>query len=90
MQIGAESVNPQKKEKKKKRKKKTSDVASTCGQQCRWPHPVSDSDVAASQLRGCFLVLDPLKNCPASALSYHHIVGSFDDSAVVREFAKRD
>ena len=44
---------------------------------------------AASQMAIKVMVLDPLENCPASALSYHHMVGSFDDSATVREFAKR-
>ncbi|KAH9699085.1 AIR carboxylase [Citrus sinensis] len=44
---------------------------------------------AASQLAIKVMVLDPLENCPASALSYHHMVGSFDDSATVQEFAKR-
>ncbi|KAJ0079781.1 hypothetical protein Patl1_23253 [Pistacia atlantica] len=44
---------------------------------------------AASQMAIKVMVLDPLENCPASALSYHHMVGSFDDSATVEEFAKR-
>ena len=44
---------------------------------------------AASHMAIKVMVLDPLENCPASALSYHHMVGSFDDSATVREFAKR-
>ncbi|XP_059440282.1 phosphoribosylaminoimidazole carboxylase, chloroplastic isoform X1 [Corylus avellana] len=44
---------------------------------------------AASQMGIKVMVLDPLENCPASALAYHHMVGSFDDSATVREFAKR-
>ncbi|XP_059428690.1 uncharacterized protein LOC132162467 [Corylus avellana] len=44
---------------------------------------------AASQMAIKVMVLDPLENCPASALSYHHMVGSFDDSATVQEFAKR-
>ncbi|KAF8401832.1 hypothetical protein HHK36_012778 [Tetracentron sinense] len=44
---------------------------------------------AASQMAIKVMVLDPLKNCPASALSYSHMVGSFDDSAAVQEFAKR-
>ncbi|KAM7255177.1 hypothetical protein ACFE04_013923 [Oxalis oulophora] len=35
------------------------------------------------------IILDPLKNCPASSLAYEHMVGSFDDSATVEEFAKR-
>ncbi|KAJ4719695.1 phosphoribosylaminoimidazole carboxylase [Melia azedarach] len=44
---------------------------------------------AASQMAIKVMVLDPLENCPASALSYDHMVGSFDDSATVEEFAKR-
>lgn len=35
------------------------------------------------------MILDPLENCPASALSYYHMVGSFEHSATVQEFAKR-
>lgn len=34
------------------------------------------------------MVLDPQENCPASSFSYQHMVGSFDDSATVEEFAK--
>ncbi|KAF2314562.1 hypothetical protein GH714_027591 [Hevea brasiliensis] len=44
---------------------------------------------AASQMAIKIMVLDPLVNCPASSLAYHHMVGSFDDSATVQEFAKR-
>lgn len=44
---------------------------------------------AASQMAIKVMVLDPLVNCPASSLAYHHMVGSFDDSATVQEFAKR-
>ncbi|KAL9681781.1 hypothetical protein QQ045_013569 [Rhodiola kirilowii] len=44
---------------------------------------------AASQMAIKVIVLDPLQNCPASALSYEHMVGSFGDSAAVNEFAKR-
>lgn len=44
---------------------------------------------AASQMAIKVMVLDPQENCPASSLSYHHMVGSFDDSATVQEFAKR-
>ncbi|KAL5768200.1 hypothetical protein ACOSQ2_014983 [Xanthoceras sorbifolium] len=44
---------------------------------------------AASKMAIKVVVLDPLENCPASALSYDHMVGSFDDSATVQEFAKR-
>ncbi|KAK9093630.1 hypothetical protein Syun_028541 [Stephania yunnanensis] len=44
---------------------------------------------AASQMAVKVIVLDPLVNCPASALSHHHVLGSFDDAAAVQEFAKR-
>uniref|UniRef100_A0A803R4G9 PurT/PurK-like preATP-grasp domain-containing protein n=1 Tax=Cannabis sativa TaxID=3483 RepID=A0A803R4G9_CANSA len=44
---------------------------------------------AASQMAIKVVVLDPQQNCPASALSYQHMIGSFDDSAAVEEFAKR-
>nr|KYP74487.1 hypothetical protein KK1_007170 [Cajanus cajan] len=44
---------------------------------------------AASQMAIKVVVLDPQENCPASSFSYHHMVGSFDDSATVEEFAKR-
>ena len=44
---------------------------------------------AASQMAIKVMILDPLENCPASSLSYHHMVGSFDDSATVRQFTKR-
>ncbi|KAK9169506.1 hypothetical protein Syun_001646 [Stephania yunnanensis] len=35
------------------------------------------------------IVLDLLVNCPASALSHHHVLGSFDDDAAVQDFTKR-
>ncbi|CAN1131994.1 Phosphoribosylaminoimidazole carboxylase, chloroplastic (Fragment) [Linum perenne] len=35
------------------------------------------------------IVLDPLEGCPASSIAHDHMVGSFDDSATVEEFAKR-
>ncbi|CAN0892839.1 Phosphoribosylaminoimidazole carboxylase, chloroplastic (Fragment) [Linum grandiflorum] len=35
------------------------------------------------------IVLDPLVGCPASSIAHHHMVGSFDDSATVEDFAKR-
>ncbi|CAN1247098.1 Phosphoribosylaminoimidazole carboxylase, chloroplastic (Fragment) [Linum grandiflorum] len=35
------------------------------------------------------IVLDPLVGCPASSIAHDHMVGSFDDSATVEEFAKR-
>lgn len=44
---------------------------------------------AASQMAIKVMVLDPQENCPANALAYDHMVGSFDDSATVEEFAKR-
>ncbi|KAF5204134.1 N5-carboxyaminoimidazole ribonucleotide synthase, partial [Thalictrum thalictroides] len=44
---------------------------------------------AASQMAIKVMILDPLESCPASALCYQHVVGSFDDSATVQNFAKR-
>ena len=44
---------------------------------------------AASQLAIKVIVLDPMENCPASSLSHYHMVGNYDDSATVQEFAKR-
>ncbi|KAF7852148.1 hypothetical protein BT93_L0538 [Corymbia citriodora subsp. variegata] len=44
---------------------------------------------AASEMAVKVIVLDPLESCPASAIAYDHVVGSFDDSATVEEFAKR-
>ncbi|KAL3523703.1 hypothetical protein ACH5RR_016537 [Cinchona calisaya] len=44
---------------------------------------------AASQMAIKVIILDPMENCPASTLSYYHMVGSYDDSATVQEFAKR-
>lgn len=44
---------------------------------------------AASELAIKVAILDPSENCPASSLSHYHMVGSFDDSATVEEFAKR-
>ncbi|GKE41744.1 phosphoribosylaminoimidazole carboxylase, chloroplastic-like protein isoform X2, partial [Tanacetum coccineum] len=44
---------------------------------------------AASQMAIKVSILDPLENCPASSISHYHMVGSFDDSATVEEFAKR-
>uniref|UniRef100_A0A2P2KDZ8 phosphoribosylaminoimidazole carboxylase n=1 Tax=Rhizophora mucronata TaxID=61149 RepID=A0A2P2KDZ8_RHIMU len=44
---------------------------------------------AASKMAIKVMVLDPLENCPASALAYDHMVGSFDDSTTVQEFAQR-
>lgn len=44
---------------------------------------------AASKLSIKIAILDPLVNCPASSLAYYHMVGNFDDSNTVQEFAKR-
>lgn len=44
---------------------------------------------AASQLAIKVVILDPMENCPASNLCHSHMVGSYDDSATVEEFAKR-
>ncbi|KAL5068611.1 hypothetical protein RYX36_019498 [Vicia faba] len=44
---------------------------------------------AANQMAIKVMILDPQDNCPASSLCYQHMVGSFDDSATVEEFAKR-
>lgn len=44
---------------------------------------------AASQMGIKVMVLDPLENCPASALAYDHVIGRFDDSAAVQDFANR-
>ncbi|KAL2930000.1 Phosphoribosylaminoimidazole carboxylase chloroplastic [Bienertia sinuspersici] len=44
---------------------------------------------AASEMALKVAILDPSDNCPASSLSHYHMVGSFDDSATVEEFAKR-
>ncbi|CAA0834662.1 phosphoribosylaminoimidazole carboxylase-putative / AIR carboxylase- putative [Striga hermonthica] len=44
---------------------------------------------AASQIAVKVVILDPMENCPASNLCHDHMVGSYDDSATVEEFAKR-
>ncbi|KAL3323887.1 hypothetical protein AABB24_038190 [Solanum stoloniferum] len=44
---------------------------------------------AASQMAIKVIVLDPMENCPASALAHQHVVGSYDNSATVEEFGKR-
>ncbi|KAL6547957.1 hypothetical protein OROHE_009662 [Orobanche hederae] len=44
---------------------------------------------AASQIAIKVVILDPVDNCPASSLCHDHMVGSYDDSATVEEFAKR-
>ncbi|KAI3470659.1 hypothetical protein Pfo_027322 [Paulownia fortunei] len=44
---------------------------------------------AASQMAIKVIILDPMENCPASNLCHYHMVGSYEDSATVEEFAKR-
>ncbi|KAL6536491.1 hypothetical protein OROGR_013063 [Orobanche gracilis] len=44
---------------------------------------------AASQIAIKVIILDPVDNCPASSICHDHMVGSYDDSATVEEFAKR-
>ncbi|CAI0433966.1 unnamed protein product [Linum tenue] len=44
---------------------------------------------SASEMAIKVIVLDPLVGCPASSIAHDHMVGSFDDSATVVEFAKR-
>ncbi|PKA64481.1 phosphoribosylaminoimidazole carboxylase [Apostasia shenzhenica] len=44
---------------------------------------------AASMMAIKIMTLDPMENCPASSLSYHHFVGRFDDGDAIWEFAKR-
>ncbi|KAH7841880.1 hypothetical protein Vadar_001966 [Vaccinium darrowii] len=44
---------------------------------------------ATSPLAIKVIFLDPMENCPAGALSYCHVLGSYDDSVTVEEFAKR-
>ncbi|XP_071729817.1 phosphoribosylaminoimidazole carboxylase, chloroplastic [Rutidosis leptorrhynchoides] len=43
---------------------------------------------AASQMAIKVNVLDPMVNCPACSISHHHMVGSYNDSTTVEEFAK--
>ncbi|KAJ0578003.1 putative phosphoribosylaminoimidazole carboxylase [Helianthus annuus] len=43
---------------------------------------------AASQMSIKVNILDPMANCPASSISNYHMVGSYNDSAKVEEFAK--
>ena len=43
---------------------------------------------AASPIGVRVSVLDPLPDCPAGKIAYHHQVGSFKDMQAVREFAK--
>ncbi|CAH1419680.1 unnamed protein product [Lactuca virosa] len=44
---------------------------------------------AASQMSIKVNILDPMVNCPASTICHHHMVGSYDNSTTVEEFAKR-
>ncbi|KAH7682042.1 Phosphoribosylaminoimidazole carboxylase protein [Dioscorea alata] len=44
---------------------------------------------AASCMSIKVLTLDPLENCPASGISYCHVVGDFNDGEAVRDFARR-
>ncbi|KAJ3702269.1 hypothetical protein LUZ61_005974 [Rhynchospora tenuis] len=44
---------------------------------------------AASKMALKIVILDPMENCPASSLSYQHVVGNFKDGDAVCEFAKR-
>ncbi|KAJ7552200.1 hypothetical protein O6H91_06G045900 [Diphasiastrum complanatum] len=43
---------------------------------------------AASPMGIKVAILDPAKDCPASAIAYQHVVGSFRDMNAVRDFAK--
>lgn len=44
---------------------------------------------AASEMALKVVVLDPMEKCPASGIAQNHMVGSYDDSTTVEEFAKR-
>ncbi|CAH1440337.1 unnamed protein product [Lactuca virosa] len=44
---------------------------------------------AASQMSIKVNILDPMVNCPASSIYNHHMVGSYDNSVIVEEFANR-
>lgn len=44
---------------------------------------------AASTMGIKVIVLDPMANCPASSIARYHMIGSFNDSAIVAEFSKR-
>ncbi|KAJ1687522.1 hypothetical protein LUZ63_018912 [Rhynchospora breviuscula] len=44
---------------------------------------------AGSKMALKIVTLDPMENCPASSLSYQHVVGNFKDGDAVCEFAKR-
>ena len=43
---------------------------------------------AASKMGVKVAVLDPMENCPASAIAHRHVVGSFRDTNAVQKFAK--
>ncbi|KAE9463222.1 hypothetical protein C3L33_04871, partial [Rhododendron williamsianum] len=43
---------------------------------------------AASQMAIKVIVLDPVENCPAGALSHCHVVGSYDDSVQLKSLQK--
>ncbi|KAK9080888.1 hypothetical protein SSX86_000030 [Deinandra increscens subsp. villosa] len=43
---------------------------------------------AASQMSIKVNIWDPMENCPASFISHRHMVGSYNDSTKVEEFAK--
>ncbi|GLJ09377.1 hypothetical protein SUGI_0107720 [Cryptomeria japonica] len=76
--------------------------ASTCEDLCTSVVGLSDTVVgvlgggqlgrmlcqAASKMGVKVAVLDPMENCPASAIAYKHVVGSFRDTNAVQEFAK--
>lgn len=44
---------------------------------------------AASEMGVKIVILDPMENCPASSIAHCHMVGGFDNSETVQEFAKR-
>lgn len=44
---------------------------------------------AASEIGVKVVILDPMENCPASSIAHRHMVGAFDNSETVQEFAKR-
>lgn len=44
---------------------------------------------AGSKMALKIVTLDPMENCPASSLSYRHVIGDFNDGESVCEFAKR-
>ncbi|GAB2221320.1 hypothetical protein Droror1_Dr00012495 [Drosera rotundifolia] len=44
---------------------------------------------AASTMGIKVIVLDPMANCAASSIARYHMIGSFNDSAIIAEFSKR-